>query len=501
MQKNLRYAMYLRKSTDSEDRQKASIAAQREELQQLALRSGLQIVAEYTESKSAKRPGRLEFSKMISALDEREVDGILCWHLDRLARNSLDGAQIIWRLSEGTIKEILTPHDVYDGKSDDKLMMHIKFGMAEKYVDDLSRNIQRGNRRALVEGRWPNRPPVGYARVDRETMVVGRDPERFEMVKELWRLRLSGAPVMELLQRSHTWGLTMPRYRTHGGKKLSPSQLYAMFKNPFYAGMMRYNGEEYPGRHEAMVTWTQFEAVQEMLEKSRGRGLRPKTRAQERFLYQELLSCGSCGAVVTSERTRNRYGKTYLHYHCCRKNRRYKYCPERSVQEHEITAAIAEALGGLRIPPAAAAEVQRLLAHGDAEAEQARADQLHRVVVERGRATARRDRLTDMCAEGAISTEELLEKRAEIDRELRLLDEQERELGETRSLIEPFDALLARLNKAKNRFESGSGEEKRDLARWAFSNLEIRSRKVLCRPKKILEILSSGGDISTLCSR
>src|ERR1035438_3800570 len=95
---NNRFFLYARKSTDVEDKQILSIDAQINELREFAVRENLNIVAELIEKQSAKTPGRPIFNDMLARIEAGEADGILAWHPDRLARNSIDGGQIIYLL-------------------------------------------------------------------------------------------------------------------------------------------------------------------------------------------------------------------------------------------------------------------------------------------------------------------------------------------------------------------------------------------------------------------
>ncbi|MBX4189337.1 recombinase family protein [Candidatus Parcubacteria bacterium] len=86
----MRYFLYCRKSTDSEDRQVLSLESQRNEMLRLAQSCAeISIVGRFEESMSAKRPGRPVFNEMLGRLSEGEADGILAWHPDRLARNAV----------------------------------------------------------------------------------------------------------------------------------------------------------------------------------------------------------------------------------------------------------------------------------------------------------------------------------------------------------------------------------------------------------------------------
>jgi site-specific DNA recombinase len=92
-----------------------------------------------SESKSAKAPDRPVFNEMMERVDSGEIKGILCWKLDRLARNPVDGGRIIWAIKQHGLV-IRTPHQSFSQAEDNLILMYIEFGMAQKYIDDLSRN-------------------------------------------------------------------------------------------------------------------------------------------------------------------------------------------------------------------------------------------------------------------------------------------------------------------------------------------------------------------------
>ena len=91
-----KYFLYIRKSTDEDDRQVLSLDAQETELRELAAKEKINIVDTFRESQTAKEPGRPIFNNMLDRIEKNEADGILSWHPDRLARNSVDGGKIIF---------------------------------------------------------------------------------------------------------------------------------------------------------------------------------------------------------------------------------------------------------------------------------------------------------------------------------------------------------------------------------------------------------------------
>ena len=105
---NTNYFLYARKSTDVEDKQVRSIEDQLAVLRVLARQEGLTIVEEFVEKQSAKMPDRPVFNEMMEQIEKGEAQGIVCWKLDRLARNPIDAARVQWFLQQSVILHIKT---------------------------------------------------------------------------------------------------------------------------------------------------------------------------------------------------------------------------------------------------------------------------------------------------------------------------------------------------------------------------------------------------------
>src|SRR5271156_6288781 len=132
-----KFFLYARKSTDVEDKQALSIEAQLNELREFAVREGLNVVVELIEKQSAKIPGRPIFDAMLERIEAGEADGILAWHPDRLARNSIDGGRIIYLLDTGKLKDLKFPTFRFESDPQGKFMLNIMFGQSKYYVDSL----------------------------------------------------------------------------------------------------------------------------------------------------------------------------------------------------------------------------------------------------------------------------------------------------------------------------------------------------------------------------
>jgi len=93
-------------------------------------------------------------------ITDGKADAILCWKLDRLARNFIDGGLVMDLLQRGVIKEIRT-YEAVHLPNETSFILAMQFGMANQYSRDLSVNVKRGNREKLSRGEWPNHAPFG----------------------------------------------------------------------------------------------------------------------------------------------------------------------------------------------------------------------------------------------------------------------------------------------------------------------------------------------------
>jgi len=213
----MKYFVYCRKSTEDEDHQVLSIESQRTELQKRFFsRDDIIVVDIFEEARTAKIPGRPIFNEMLKRIKRGDADGIIAWHPDRLARNSVDGGQVIYFLDLGIVKDLKFASYNFENNSQGKFMLGIMFSNSKYYSDNLSENVKRGNRTKVEKGWRPSAAPVGYLN-DKDTRTTVKDFERFPIVRRMWDLMLTGLhPPKKIHQIAmDEWGLrTRKRKRT-----------------------------------------------------------------------------------------------------------------------------------------------------------------------------------------------------------------------------------------------------------------------------------------------
>ena len=452
--------LYARKSTDEPERQILSIEAQLFELREFARKENLNIVCEFIESKTAKEPGREIFNEMIASIEKNEAEGILAWHPDRLARNSIDGGRIIYLVDTGKITTLKFPTFWFDPTPQGKFMLSIAFGQSKYYVDNLSENIRRGIRQKLRNGIWPAYAPLGYLN-DKNARCIAVDKEKAKYIKRAFEMYSTGEyPLAQIRKIINSLGLVGRK-----DKMLSVSNYQYMLKNKIYYGIIEYNSELYDGKHEPIITKKLFDLCQEvMANKSK-----PKSPKLKSYTYRGFFRCGECGCFITTETQK---GHNYL-----RCTKRKNPCSQRYAREDAITSQIREEIKKVSLSSAWAnasiAEFEKEKAEC-AQAESSFAQKARNELVEM---ETKLDRLLDLQLEGSLSQTEYAAKKHKLILAKKDLEEKIHAFGrKSNNRFELMVAFLKEANQAENIAVQENPERIRDFLKKIGSNFRIAER-------------------------
>ena len=330
--KPMRYIIYARKSSESSERQVQSIDDQINFFKKLAKEKDLDIVEIFSESKSAKAPGRPVFNKMIDFIQTGNAQGVLCWKLDRLARNPVDEGIIKWMLQNKIIKQIKT-FDRDFNPEDNVVLASIEFGMANQYIRDLSKNVKRGIKSKLEKGIWPSGAPVGYRNKNKKIVL---DKVKAKYIKKAFVLYSKGGHSLKEL----TDILFEEGFRSKGGGRYYKSSIYKILTNTLYYGLMKNRDNYYQGIHEPIISEEIFDKVQLVLQ-----GKSQTRRKKHFFTYRGLLHCEKCGCLLTATTK-----KGYVYYYCtngkgnCEEHKKY-------LREELVEKILGNSLNKLKLKP------------------------------------------------------------------------------------------------------------------------------------------------------
>lgn len=509
-----KYFCYIRKSQEAEERQILSPESQRDKAVDCFPDLDIEFVEE---ARSARYAGdRPLFADMIRRIRSGERQGIVSWHPDRLSRNPTDAGLLVQLILDGVLKDVKFASYTFMNNPEGIMMLQIALSQSQYYSAKLSQDVKRGMQKKAKMGWKGGVAPAGYLNTPERpqgTRIVVKDPERFDLVKEMWNLVISGRHTAHQVLRivREEWGYRSPVRHKTGGTALTKGALYQMFRNPFYCGRYEYpkgSGNWYTGKHEPMVTVEEFERMQRILAAGP-----PKTSAKtKRFAYTGLIRC-VCGYQVTAEEKRhvvcsgcrhkfsdrNRDScpecgcavtdmasptvREYVYYRCTMRGR--SGCQQPSIDGKELDRQVGGYLQSLDVNNAALSKATELLAkmqnrsRRTAEAVEVARARAKKVVEDR------LNRLLDLKLAGQVDDEEYRTKKAELVGQRYRYGEDSVNTTRERTLrTELPERTLSFACGVHRRFLESDVDEKRNIVKTLCSNLVLKGGNLTLEARK-----------------
>ena len=464
-----KYFLYARKSTEDEERQVMSIEAQLAELDEYAKRENLFIAEKFIESKSAKKPGREIFNEMIQKIYEsKEPLGILAWHPDRLARNSVDGGQVIYLIDISKIASLRFPTFWFEPTPQGLFMLQVAFGQSKYYSDNLSENVKRGKRQKLRRGEYPGLAPFGYIN-NAKTRNIDPDPVKARVVKKVFEEFATGKHTLESLGLR----LSFLGVVSKNGTPLAKATIQRILTNKIYLGLIVHNGETYEGKFPAIVSRAIFEAVRKVL-KQRAKPRHSKKR--HNFPFVGLLTCGECGGMITAQWAKGN-GGLYRYYRCTKK---HGQCSQRYLREDLLVAQLKNRLQKIALCDDWA---EKMLAKvnvwekDNAQSSQSFAQNLDEKIKE---TEQKLDKLVNAYLDGTIEKDTYLVKKDEFIQSKTALLEKKDDFGRKgNNWIEPLREWIKTAHHAKKLASSDDFDEIKSFAEKIGTNRHLLDRKLI----------------------
>jgi DNA invertase Pin-like site-specific DNA recombinase len=334
LEEKMRYCLYCRKSSESEERQVMSIESQIKEMLNLAEREKLEIVNIKREAHSAKETGqRPVFNEIIEELKQGKYNAILTWAPDRISRNAGDLGRVVDLMDQKVLKEIRTHSQTFTNNPNEKFLLMILGSQAKLENDNRGINVKRGQRTKVELGFWPGLAPLGYLNqrsMDKKGVLIV-DPDRAPLVKKIFE---KVAYEYQSGRKIYNW-LREVNFYTRGNKPLTLGGVYRILDNTFYHGVFEYpkgSGNYFTGKHEPLITKELWDKAQEFLKRDK------IVRSNKEFTFTKLLVCGYCGSGISAEeKYKNLINGTqarYVYYGCGRSKDRN--CKNKYIQEAEL---------------------------------------------------------------------------------------------------------------------------------------------------------------------
>jgi len=351
---------YLRVSTTEQvntdfDADGYSIRAQREACGRIADQLGADVVDEYVDrgesAKSAARPALQEMLRRLRA--ETDVDYVIVHKVDRLARSREDDISIAIAIRKAGAQLVSATENI-DETPQGKLLHGIMATIAEFYSANLATESRKGMLQKAKSGGTPYVAPLGYLnvpeRIDgKEIRTIAVDPERAPHIRWAFEVYATGNWAMsEITSVLNDSGLRTRASRGHAELPINKSHVELILKNPYYTGVVVYEGVEYPGRHEPLITRGLFEHVQAIRE-SRAKS-REKIHKHPHYLKGSLI-CGHCGSRLGITKCKGN-GGLYPYFYCLGRQKKRTSCTLRHTLISEIETRVEAIWSDIQYSPA-----------------------------------------------------------------------------------------------------------------------------------------------------
>ena len=270
---------------------------------------------------------------MIERINSMDGVGILAWHPDRLARNSIDGGKIIYAVDTSKIVSLRFPTFWFEPTPQGLFMLQVAFGQSKYYSDNLTENVKRGMRAKLRRGEWLTRAPFGYVNNPKTRNIEPHEVHSKIIVRAYGEYTKGTHGLVSLSHFLHEHGVT-----TKAGEPLGKASVKRILTNRAYLGFTKHYDEWFEGSFAPIITPKLFEAVQKVLA-SKARPRRMKTKHD--FPFTNLFRCGECASMITAQWATGKCGGKYRYYRCTKKKGK---CSQGYVREEALARQIQERL-------------------------------------------------------------------------------------------------------------------------------------------------------------
>lgn len=318
------------------------------------------LVAVCQETHSGKTAERPEFERLLRLIDNGQVDAILTHRLDRFSRNLHDILTYFREFKERNV--ILTfAKDRFDFSTEEgQLQFRILAVFADWYLSNLARETRKGKQARVLKGKHNNQLPFGYVKgPDGIGQLVPAEAAAIHAAYEAYAV--GNTTDAQLAAQFNKQGL-----RTRRGRPWSKDSMRELLQNETYLGMVKYQGDLYPGKHPPIISRELFDAVQRVRE-AHARRPRLQTPTRQVYLLSGLARCAHCQRTLRAQG-----GRSYSYYRDMSKMRGFDDCPysSRAIQQGVAEAQLGSLLTRLQLPADWQAELRAALAADDPRAQQ-----------------------------------------------------------------------------------------------------------------------------------
>ncbi|MEJ5979219.1 recombinase family protein [Novosphingobium sp. PS1R-30] len=337
--KTVRCAIYTRKSSDEGLEQDFnSLDAQREACAAYILSQaseGWQLIPAHYDD-GGMSGGTLErpaLQRLLADVAEGQIDIVVIYKIDRLTRSLLDFAKLVEVFEKKGTSFVAVTQSFNTTNSMGRLTLNMLLSFAQFEREVTAERIRDKLAASKAKGMWMGGvPPLGYAPEGRSLKIVEAQAELIRDIYARYRKLKNVRLVADELKAE---GVLIPPRTLGSGRQLgtgpfSRGQIYAILKNPIYAGNIAHRGNVHQGMHEPIIALEEWEVVQRQLEDN----------------LQGVRSSNSAHRSALAGRLFDEAGEPLIATHAAKSGRRYRYYVTKALHHGERRGPGA----GIRVP-------------------------------------------------------------------------------------------------------------------------------------------------------
>lgn len=467
----------------SDPNQRKALPAQKLRLQDYS--DFKQLNSEYHEfDETAYKADREKFLEIIDHATQYKGFYVLVFDkIDRLTRDV--SSEVVRKLKDLTYAGVCELHFPSDGlvlhknsPAHDKTRFDMGMVFGGYYSMAISDNVKRRIEQKLHDGEYPGKACIGYTNVDLDIINpltkkpfkdIVPDSERAPYIVKAFELRLAGNSYRTIAKILKDDGL---RSNTKQMKPVGQSQIETMLKNPFYYGVMNYDGKQYPHKYKPIIAKELFDLVQKVND-DRNTDDHSKTEVKQTFVFSGILKCATCGCSISS------YVKKGHVYMRCTKAKPGVHCEQPHVAEAELLPQVTHLLDKLAVSQRNAEKIMELLKEQHNNVVMFYQNAIKQKTAEHKKLQNKIDTLYDDRLDGRITVDEYDKYVIKAKEEMDKLDADLVDLSKgNTSFMVTAEYLLELATRSKELFESSQPAQKNRILRALLANLNLNQKKL-----------------------
>ncbi|WP_195959365.1 recombinase family protein [Clostridium saudiense] len=500
-----RLALYTRVSTIEQSEEGYSIDEQERLLRSWAEKNNYEVYKCYSDRGISGKDikNRPALKELLKDAEEKKFDMVISWKINRISRKLADVLKIVDILEKNdiTFKSYSEPFETDTPAGKMQFQMMALIGEFERGT--IAQNVKMGMCAKAKSGEWCGGRVLGYDLVPIDSQEGAKrkknrltiNEKEAEAVRFIFNEYVNGKGYKAITNQLNKLG-----YKTKKGNDFSVGSIREILTNPVYIGKVRYNVRQNwsekrrrninanpiitDGIHEPIIDEGLWDKVQAIMESKKGK---PSRIYDGEYPLTGILRCPKCGAGMVISRTTNKLAdgtKKRIAYYCCGawKNKGTSVCNSNTIRVDKaneyVFTKISELLSNEKMVETIVNNINKERHKKINPAKK----ELERIDKELERIDRKKTKLFEAYEEEIISKEEFKERKDELNKRAKSLQEEKEPLlvtlsddvseeipyGFIKSILENFSKVLT---------ESATREQQKKLLHMIISEITINETR------------------------